>query len=500
MRELFVNGLKADLDENSAIGITFQSGDVSEPCQNKLSITNSFSLPFTANNHRVFSFASNPMASDSLPYDKLIVDYYDGMIPLISNSLAFLNQTNEKYNLSVVKGSDVIETMKYNTLRDWIGRDIIDDNLVGASGFIGDIFYADPNGQLSVYDDLIATFGPTSPEIEFIKPISAKIDALTGFYTWAFGVKISSIFEWIETYGMRSQTTNLKYKVTFDGTTAQNTSFATLVIPHVDIRVEEKPAYSGNWGCTLETTGAGVYALNWMGNKTIFDLLKSICILFNAVLDINEKTNEIKIITFNKILESTTILDWSKKLVSGKVHTKKFSIGTWQQSNYINYKYDDGVNSNGGKIQVVCSNKNLEFVKNYENGVFIPRAIDVSSDIFYLLGTSDTATNPLFTQKGITELMIFSIQGLTVDNYPLTQIYQVLPLNFSANYDGMRTILTDPVSFETELYLNQLDIYNFTLKSLVKIDALGGIFYVNKINGYNSKAISGTKCELIKIR
>lgn len=492
MRQLFVNDNLADLSENTAIGITYQSGDISDPCKNKLTITNSFSLPLTGNNKRIFEFADSPFASTNLPYDKLVIDYFDGNIPLIKKSVAFLNNAENNYNLTVVKGGDIIEALKNNEIRDWLNYFLYPE-ISDLTNGIGNSTNPTESG---VYDELMGNIQPPV-EYEPFKPISATIGG--GANTLGvIGITIKSIFEFLNTYGFRNGLGINQYAFTFNGTTSQITEFEKLVITWHDLIIQETSQGSGVWCLKINPTGI-IWDLSWYGKKSLFDLVKSVCNIFNAIIEIDELELTIKLTTFNKILESTNIKDWSNKIISGAKKTKSFAIGGWVQNNYINYKYDDGVNINGGLVTVECNNTNIESKKEIDNGLFIPRAHDVSGDTFYLLGTPDIATYPLYTQKGIEQLVIFYLDGETTSVSPVN-IYQVSGYGFTNNYSGMRSVLQNPITYQIEVNINLLDIYTFTNETLVKIDQLGGVFYVNKINGFNSKIKKGTQIELIKVR
>ena len=54
-RLLRINGFDIDIDDETAIGITLQSYDIKEPSQRKVNITNSFTIPLTTNNNKIFS-------------------------------------------------------------------------------------------------------------------------------------------------------------------------------------------------------------------------------------------------------------------------------------------------------------------------------------------------------------------------------------------------------------------------------------------------------------
>lgn len=56
MRILRINGVIADIDESTAIGIDFQAYSVSEPAYQKCTVSNNFSIPKTNTNLKLINY------------------------------------------------------------------------------------------------------------------------------------------------------------------------------------------------------------------------------------------------------------------------------------------------------------------------------------------------------------------------------------------------------------------------------------------------------------
>ena len=54
MRLLKINGFDVDIDDSTAIGVTLQAYDIKDPSKRKTNITNSFTIPITSNNNKIF--------------------------------------------------------------------------------------------------------------------------------------------------------------------------------------------------------------------------------------------------------------------------------------------------------------------------------------------------------------------------------------------------------------------------------------------------------------
>ena len=76
MRLLRINGTDIDIDGKTAIGITLQTYNIKEPGDRKISISNSFTIPRTAKNHKIIGFSGDSQFIQTTIYDSMICDYW----------------------------------------------------------------------------------------------------------------------------------------------------------------------------------------------------------------------------------------------------------------------------------------------------------------------------------------------------------------------------------------------------------------------------------------
>ena len=95
-RLLRINGFDIDIDDNTAIGVTLQSYDIKEPNKRKSNITNSFTIPITANNNKIFGYPSNIHSTSKIIYEPLTADYWQNGYQLITNGIVRVDEVAER--------------------------------------------------------------------------------------------------------------------------------------------------------------------------------------------------------------------------------------------------------------------------------------------------------------------------------------------------------------------------------------------------------------------
>lgn len=503
MKLLKVNGFEVDTDDKTVIAVTFQNGDLSEIDKIRNNVSNNISLPLTANNKRVFEFSENPFSNTSIPYSKLTIDYWDNSVHLLKSAKGYLSKVKSRYELIIVDNGDIFDLMKGKLLRELMRESF---NPYVISGDFRDLMT-----DISFYNYR----GLINSAVSF----SEKIDYPTPqLWEGHFLIKVSEVVSYIEDF--------TGYKIVNSGTITDLTDFNYLAMPFYDVI-----PFGFVTGGGTRLTGAYLYDdlpaaynskyvtnYNYLADITVLDFIKAILTVFGAKMVIDENAKTIKLISLLSITESTANLDWSGKVMSSE---KKFNFGGYAQTNNLDYKLDNDVSVGLFRVVFNSNNSNLQVEKKQDINLFVPRAYkyyygSTFAGMVYTLGSLTDKT--YFTDKPLKSLVFFRAFGATsigffmkcayydsgMINYDVfttdfaTSIVEIF--DFSDYYIPMQNLLTDCVVFDAELNISFLDVYGFSPEKLVKIDELGGVFYVNKITGYNSLAKGGTKVELIKIR
>jgi hypothetical protein len=481
-------------------------GDISDPLTKKINASNSFSLPITSKNARALNFMHHPMSTGGANYETTRADIIALGNYIVFDGRAFVQKVGERYEVAVVSGKSVIDVMKETKLRDLMRSSFSDGgkSWVSLEEALEDV---KKNNILSL--NLVHW----ALEEEWYEETNLKIHT-----NGLFSIRPKKVVQWIE---------NLTgYSILNAGSIFDDTIFNSLNIPFYDL-ILFKFYDSGNgwWKFYLydDPTIQAAFDLfpinqkprnivedfSYYGDKSVLDFLKTLAIMFGAIIEVDDVTKVINITKFNDIKEGEAVLDWSKKIIKSE---KFFSFGNYAQTNTMRYKVDDGVSKDSGAFSFSCNNKNIEVLKESTIDCFIPRFYESR----YLLGSTSDKT--IFTDKPFNEIIILKDNGdFTEEVTPFFAHFQDSDLkiyndsfdirptlltgfDFSEYYEAIEEALTNPIKYEAEIFLNTLDFINFRASHLVRIDPLGGVFYVNKINGFNPKAKGGTKVELIKIK
>ena len=96
MRLLRFNGNNIDIDDATSIGITLQSYDIKEPGKRKVGISNTFSIPKTANNLKHVGYLAGIQNLDTTIYDAIYCDYWVYNLLLIDNAKVRVESIKER--------------------------------------------------------------------------------------------------------------------------------------------------------------------------------------------------------------------------------------------------------------------------------------------------------------------------------------------------------------------------------------------------------------------
>ena len=137
MKELFINGKRIDLSEESKIGVTYQANNIGELQNRQGTSTNTFLIPNTKTNAVNLEHSNLCTSSSALPYEKLTATFIDGGIEIITDGSAFIvSSTPVNYSIEIVGGNidlsieladlTVGELYENDTVYNWNLDNIID--------------------------------------------------------------------------------------------------------------------------------------------------------------------------------------------------------------------------------------------------------------------------------------------------------------------------------------------------------------------------------------
>ncbi|QQM25273.1 hypothetical protein [Elizabethkingia sp. M8] len=103
--QIWVNGQEVDVYSNTDIKFTYQVNDIAEVKDRQANYTNSFNLPRTANNIRIFEGLGEPSDSSTIPYNKISCQLaLDGFDLITKGWLNITETTDNEYKIHVYSG------------------------------------------------------------------------------------------------------------------------------------------------------------------------------------------------------------------------------------------------------------------------------------------------------------------------------------------------------------------------------------------------------------
>ena len=137
MKELFINGKRIDLNEDSKIGVTYQANNIGELQNRQGTSTNTFLIPNTKTNAVNLEHSNLCTSASALPYEKLTATFIDNGIEIITDGSAFIvASTKDNYSVEIVGGNidlsielgdlTVGDLYANDTVYDWTLNNIVD--------------------------------------------------------------------------------------------------------------------------------------------------------------------------------------------------------------------------------------------------------------------------------------------------------------------------------------------------------------------------------------
>jgi hypothetical protein len=155
------------------------------------------------------------------------------------------------------------------------------------------------------------------------------------------------------------------------------------------------------------------------------------------------------------------------------------------------------INTDGSYKQVKCNPK-LAFwggKKTTDNSYSILNGDDILESDLFDYGYAGHIYNPASIGSGSLDDLVFSIPReiyFGIQNYPTINIYNLFYSQFIDSQNNKDTKL-----ITLYLLLNAIDIMNLSFRKYYRMD--NGLYYLNKIDGYNPLGNDLTKVELLRL-
>lgn len=506
MQFLKFNGQTVDIDNETSIGVTFQAYDFSDPAKRVVSVSNSFSLPATANNLRVIKHTGNAQSTSLIVYDSLLCDYWIDNFKVIDGGKARITKIGKRIECFLTEKTDIWDRLKeikwyefQETLLTWLQSkgvpsisdpytgnfiDFIEPYTTSTSGLIIPYYL----GNLGMYSQIEG-----QPAVENVNEL--YLSHTSNVYEDGKGghicVYLKTIFQCIEeVYGV-----NFGVNETFDNNIFDDEIFKRMYIPARMLMCE-----------VIDNITTKLFYFKYSNlpfipheiendcqEKTMYDLISNIFKHFNCIID---KDEHYFIHRFDDI-ENAPIVELSSEFVN-----KEFSptIPGYAQINRIKFEkiYENGSELLNSKL-IECKNKNIDKEKDLfkidgyiSKGLINNLAPDLSDEEAF-----DTFSF-LIDNGTITANVVMYQKDVSYETTPIT-LKKSAHYSLDDEYNTLAKMVEYPVFYKVEKWLNLNDIFQLKFFRKYFIRELNGYFFINKISGYNPKSQKATTIELIKI-
>lgn len=534
MRLLKINDTIVDIDAQTAIGITYQGIDLKDPSVRKIATSNSFSIPTTLNNLMIFGLAGSVHAIGAQLYDSLIVNYWINNDKIISLGKVNVDSISDRIYLTIISATDVFDKMKllkgyelwtllFYWLRDGSGEQFptVTDQMSGTIGDFMSVFGTNTHGIVipAYFGNLYNQLSPDGsyyledktniflnyPQYTDDTTLPRSFDLLKTFYE---GGHVCIYFKTFARFIESHFGVNIGASEEFDGNMFDYDIIQKLLFPVRNFNVERGSGIFFNLITTdYQTNSSAIFAplnkASIMTDISAYDILMSAIKLVGGTID--NKNGRYKIRRIDQMEDVGNAVNWSGKVDSSVTPSMKPYIDGYGQSSIIKYdKVADGIGETVGAKTVQCNNKNIAAtVDLFTIKSYVPPFAEITGGVI----------PDISSDKTFTEIVFFITDGLTTDDIYVhhyshagTEYTALLPLFKAAIYDmSQEYVFFDKLNSNPKVYTVGMWITNNDMRlidnfTLIYIRELNGLFYPNKITGFNpDKSTTSTSIELMKI-
>jgi len=481
-----------DIDDKTAIGISFDGFNPEKPDSIGLKTSNTFSIPDTPINARLHGFYGASLEC----YDPWYVNYIIDNDPLIHGGKIKITDVNDgRISCSITAKSTVWDKMKamlwpdfmyelYNYLQKPESRiySTFMALLIANQDISTRAFYGDLHGD--------STIPLIERDVAYkSNALNELVYAISGTQGGLLTTSVKVVFDFIRFYFGIDFVTN---STVFDNVNAyfQNRYLKLNRAATETIYITYTRGFSNG-----STDGVKMDK----GKKTVYDFVKEFIIHSGCLVDVISETD----VSLNRMddLLLAPAVDFSGNIDKGSIKFLPFIDGVGQ-NNYIDFaEYSPKIPKGSLRINNVCLNKNVETAgETLELKEFAPPAyIDRDK---YVLGLFDDGSWENFTfmqDSGYNaDYHLLSYFNLAYELY----VTKTLPIAkiMDIGYSLWAQMIERPKVYKLKKWLTSADIKNLKLYQRYWIQELQGTYMLKKVSGLNpEKSNDATEMEFILI-
>jgi len=547
MRILKANNTPLDIDDETAIGIDYQAYDFKKAGDIKVNVSNTFTVPATSKNLKIFGFAGRAYSLSAVEYEKILIDYYIRNTQFITKGVARVEKIEGgRIHLFVAERPAFIDEMKTTDLTSFLSHwfdnaftntqfntffDFLSSVRLGVNGVVLPLI----NGNLSLYEDRLGATpekigyysGTTVGGTEYSNTIAMSVqNDNTGTIAMGghFFVYIDRLLKHIETYFNvdLSRALSGDYNI-FNDSLIEELSIPVRNILYATPSDKFALAFIDNIGATYSFLPHE--DLNPYEGLTVYDFFTTTLRLLGYAIE-PMPDGKYEIIRLDLINLVNTKSDFLPGYMAEGFKDMTYipNIESYGVNNIIKMKpYSEGGETLGSKT-IVSTNKNLDERKDlFKVDAYIPPFLISQGDFVPDMSASDSFKNITYFKKTNT----FSLCRITGRWQVLTDITldDIFPPRFSwpgeleiptedetmtlmipevytvANeYTFLDNILQSPETRKVKRWVNSSMMEGFRKIAVYYVREFGAWYFVNKISNFNpDKSNEPVEFELMKM-
>ena len=550
MRTLVVDGHDLDIDSKTAIGIDIQCTDLKEPGERKLKTSNSVTVPVTMRNKITLGIVGGVQSDMTRIYSPFSFSYYQGNDRLVSGAKLKIDSISDRIAMSFTESTSFFDKIKelkgrqlFYDLHEWLRQNsstfnyynegvksqrTLQETLTYFANTVNGVLLPFIYGNLyeQPWENVVSTVVEISPTDNFVEsevaglrlnyPRLKKEDTGTVIDYSKPIIQGSHFFIYAHTFVQFLQSNyglSLGVGESFGGNAWEDATFKKIIIPLTGINLfRSSYSFDKEYYFGLTATNADLsYQLDPLSNVAVntysaYDILMSLVRITSATIDATDEGYKFR--RLDELEAKGAILNWSGKLDASKQFTIAPKIENYAQKSYIKYeKVDEGISEFSGAKTVICGNKNLALESElFKVKGFVPKIGVFKNEPVPLMTKAGAYTAPvfLFVQGKMSNATL--VRHYFKDNYNISGSSATVLLNkvavysLAGEYKFLDKINAAPKLYKADLWLTGNDIRDLDNFTMVYVKELNGMFYVNKISGYNpDKSRAAISVELIRI-
>jgi len=501
MKRLYINGSLADLPD-SPIGISKQTFDLTKPGERFTDMSTGFTLPFTSRNKNLFGFVDRPGVDLTNIHGTQSVALYFDAFKVFSQGTLISKAASNGYQCYIKGGNEVVKVWE-----DYSVEDAIDlDSDIGTT--ISAVYATAVSNLAGIWNNWLL------PVLTYVEGVMTTIR----IYDHSTGVESNLYYNLSTLISNVISDSGISVKVLQGGSfVAWGSSTIEGIVDDYFFPAWKYRLYSASktvqdWVVRKETSGTRYFypsteSVDYadvlhLGGNNMFQVLKLIATLFNHGIYIDDIADEI-------ILFPLTEIGYDEVDLTGKVikATKNFNIKNYENNNRIRYDVKD--KSLGATYNEISIDQSIGWLSNDENilfqfETFFPERKYNNHWYDNYVDEDTYQSKPCIYDltghiPGIHYRTVnYIFDGVTTFTTSLNLASKSMVDNPSY-FTELENIIQAGIMYDAELVVNLYDLLNIKPWTSIKINELGGRFYLNKLNSFDPYNNASAKAELIKL-